>query len=101
MERAALRERWLRSARRATGPVLPFVLEATAEAETCSACGRTLPSGGRVVRTTSGDVGAAAGLCLTCARRALLGWADERRAEAAAARRLARELGQTTLSDAA
>jgi hypothetical protein len=39
------------------------------------------------------DGRAATRLCPTCARRAMLAWADERRREAAAARRLARELG--------
>jgi hypothetical protein len=31
-------------------------------------------------------------LCLTCGRRALLDWADRRRQDAAAARRIAQEL---------
>jgi hypothetical protein len=35
-------------------------------------------------------------LCVTCGRRVLLDWADRRRLEASAARRMAQDLGVTT-----
>jgi Arc/MetJ family transcription regulator len=48
---------------------------------------------GRYVELTP-DNGTTESLCVTCARRALLEWADRRRLEAAAARRLSQSLGE-------
>jgi predicted RNA-binding Zn-ribbon protein involved in translation (DUF1610 family) len=54
----------------------------------CAACGRVLRPGERAVQALE----TAERLCRTCGRRALLDWADHRRLEAAAARRLAQDL---------
>lgn len=94
--RAALRadqfERWLRSGHRPAEPALPFGVEALPAPAACGACGRALRSGVRVVNAEPMAGREAARLCLTCARRTLLAWSDERRREAQAARRLARDL---------
>jgi excisionase family DNA binding protein len=67
---------------------------------TCDVCSRTMRSG-RVVEMSAHDERAAATMCLTCARRALLDWADRRRQEAAAARRLSESLGHPIATPAA
>jgi Helix-turn-helix domain len=92
-QRALLFQRWLRSGHRPEAPLLPFTLLSVAAAATCGACGRVVRPGSRVVDAQSVDGRDATRLCLTCARRALLVWADERRREAVAARNLARVLG--------
>jgi excisionase family DNA binding protein len=92
VERSALRERWLRSRRHAAEPALPFSVESATGPTTCDACDRIVHSGVRVVQMAGNLAQPAAQLCLTCARRTLLAWADQRRAEAGAARRLAHTL---------
>jgi hypothetical protein len=91
-ERADVVRRWAQ--RHQPGvPRLPFVPLRLAEPTVCAACGRAL-------RANQGALEAresAERLCLTCGRRALMIWSDQRRLEAAAARRLAQDLG-TTLS---
>jgi hypothetical protein len=95
-QRAAELERWLRSGRVALRPSLPFVtVDLGAEAVACDACRRPVRAGGRIVAAAPSDGRSEARLCLTCGRRALLAWSDERRREAVAARRLAQELGTT------
>jgi hypothetical protein len=99
LERAELRDRWLRSGHRPAMPDLPFGLRQAGAALACGACGRTIRPGSRYV-----DARAAAGrprtlLCLSCARRTLLEWSDERRREAVAARRLTSELAIAPLAD--
>jgi hypothetical protein len=88
-ERAALLERWLHASHRPLTPDLPFHVIALAEAQSCEACRRSLPSGARRLQLEPTDGHAAAVLCLTCGRRAVLRWADDRRRESVAARRLA------------
>jgi excisionase family DNA binding protein len=112
-ERAALRERYLRSGHRLEAPALPFTVASASEPTRCAACGRSLRPSSRVVlapavgEPTPGAAAdralerAAQTLCLTCGRRALVLWADERRAEAAAARDLSRSLGSASPTSAA
>lgn len=89
-------ERWLRSGHGAGTPRLPFtLLSLGVESATCDACQRQVRAGGRMVDAGTADGQPAARLCLTCARRTLLGWSDSRRRESVAARRLAEELGTT------
>jgi hypothetical protein len=54
----------------------------------CDQCGRQTPCGQAYLRADATDQA----LCVTCARSELMRWADQRRAEAAAARRLAGQL---------
>ena len=68
-------------------PQVPFEAAIAAEDGVCAICGRGLRAGGRVVHSDHEQ------LCVTCGRRALLAWADRRRQDAAAARRIAQELG--------
>jgi hypothetical protein len=73
----------------------PHVPAAVREVETpiaCAACSRQVRRGRYVELTT--HPGISESLCVTCARRALLEWADRRRLEAAAARRLSQSLGE-------
>jgi hypothetical protein len=91
-ERAAARaadvRRW--AERHASSmPRVPFSVSVAEEATACAICGRTIRADARYVAPAE----AGGPLCLTCGRRALLDWADRRRLEAAAARRLASELG--------
>jgi hypothetical protein len=72
------------SKHRPAEPTLPFRVVSGGGAAACARCGKAID--GRYVQ--HGDDP----LCLRCARRALLSWADERRAEAAAARGLAAQL---------
>jgi len=60
---------------------------------TCAACNRQVRRG-RYVELSPEPGQPAASLCTACARRALLEWADRRRQEATAARRLSQSLGQ-------
>jgi hypothetical protein len=84
-ERASIVRAWAER-HMPSAPNVPFEVESVAEPVTCAACGRQVRRG-RMVRA-EGDR-----LCVTCGRRALLTWADRRRLEAAAARRLSQELG--------
>jgi hypothetical protein len=70
-------------------PHVPFHVVATPDAATCAVCARRVKLGARVL-LAEGDNAA---LCLTCGRRAVMDWADRRRLESAAARRLAHNLG--------
>jgi hypothetical protein len=96
-ERAELLDRWLH-AHRAADPHLPFDIVMIADATTCAACHRQLRPGARAV-TLNADAGSQ--LCTTCGRRALLDWADERRREAIAARRLASDVRFVTADHSA
>ncbi len=95
-ERAALRSRWLRASQHRVDPGLPFEVDAAPQAITCQACGRGLAVGARVVRLAD-SAGSVTQLCRTCGRQAILTWSDQRRAEAAAARQLAQDLGDRAL----
>lgn len=93
-QRAAQLERWLRSGHGPGTPRLPFTpFDLGAESAACDACQQPVRAGGNMVDAGAADGRPAARLCLTCARRTLLAWSDGRRREAAAARRLAQELG--------
>ena len=92
-ERARLFQNWLHSGHRPSEPRLPFTAVSVAAAATCGACGRAVRAGGRMLDAQPVDGRDATRLCPMCARRWMLAWADERRRDAAAARRLARELG--------
>ena len=92
-ERAAIVDRWLER-HLGAHPSVPFAPAVADEAFACGVCARQLRTGARYVRAE--DDGER--LCLTCGRRALNDWADRRRLEAAAARRLAQELGATSVS---
>ncbi|MDQ6670293.1 MAG: helix-turn-helix domain-containing protein [Chloroflexota bacterium] len=89
-ERSALVTRWAER-HHLTPPELPFAGSVAAEPTACASCGRAIRAGGRVVRPVQDETQ----LCLTCGRRVLLDWADHRRLEAAAARRMAHDLGAT------
>lgn len=95
LERAALRDRWLR-AHHAAAPSIPFLIRdagsGAAVAPACVACERVFAAGERLVVAPE-QGGTRDALCRTCARRAVLAWADARHADALAARRFARELG--------
>jgi hypothetical protein len=73
-------------------PHVPAVVREVEAPIACAACGRQVRRG-RYVELTS-EPGVTETLCVTCARRALLEWADRRRLEAAAARRLSQSLGE-------
>jgi excisionase family DNA binding protein len=90
--RAELLERWLHAGRHALTPDLPFHLVTPDEPDACAACQRSLPAGARRLLIEAHDGLAPATLCLTCGRRAMLRWADDRRREATAARRLAADV---------
>lgn len=95
-QREAALERWIRSGHGGEAPRLPFTTVALdGEPSRCDACQRPVRPGGRMMDAAENDAHPAARLCLTCARRAVLAWADHRRREAVAARRLAQELGPT------
>jgi hypothetical protein len=55
---------------------------------------------GRVIEQQQDAGGASSQLCLACGRRAVLDWADSRKAEATAARQLAHGLGQAQITAA-
>jgi hypothetical protein len=88
VERAEVVRHW---AERHTpsGPLVPFSPIVAEEAMVCASCGRGIRVNQRVLE--AGETGDR--LCLTCGRRALMQWADRRKLEAAAARRLAQDLG--------
>jgi hypothetical protein len=88
-ERAALLERWLHSSHHADEqPALPFRIAHVADTVQCDVCQRPLQPGARSMELSDASLHAAR-LCLVCGRRAVLRWADERRRESIAARRLA------------
>ena len=90
-ERADVVRRW--ALRHQPGaPRMPFVPLTLAEATTCAACGRALRVNQRALHALETNEP----LCLACGRRALMAWADQRRLEATAARRLAQGLGAAT-----
>jgi hypothetical protein len=91
-ERAAMVSRWARRNGVAQSR-MPAQVVAVSTPTTCAACGREVYRGRLVELSLAADQ-AAERLCLTCGRRALLGWADRRRQEAADARRLAYSLGE-------
>jgi excisionase family DNA binding protein len=91
-ERAELVTRWAQR-HGVVEPRVPARVLAVASPLMCDACGRTVRSG-RIVELLGESESAGGQLCLTCGRRALLDWADHRRLEAAAARRLAQSLGE-------
>ena len=71
-------------------PHVPATVREVESTVTCEACHRQIRRG-RYVEFTAEEV---LSLCTACARRALMEWADRRRLEAAAARRLSESLGQ-------
>jgi hypothetical protein len=71
-------------------PRLLFDVQRVVEPTVCAACGRGLRSGRYLERAA--DRGSAVQRCLPCGRRALVEWADRRRAEVSAARELASTL---------
>ncbi|HEY1297210.1 MAG TPA: helix-turn-helix domain-containing protein [Chloroflexota bacterium] len=91
-ERAALVTRWAQR-HGVVEPHVPARVLAVTTPLSCDACGRTLRSG-RLVELVAESGSTGGRLCLTCGRRALLDWADRRRLEAAAARRLSQSLGE-------
>lgn len=91
-QRAAEREATVRQWAQRHAPEFPQVPFAASVADTphaCVICGRAIRAGARMIQPASTEDG----LCLSCGRRALLDWADRRRLESAAARRMAQELG--------
>jgi hypothetical protein len=84
-QRAADVSRWA-ARHHPASPQVPFGTAVAAEDSRCAICGRAVHAGARVVQSEHQQ------LCLTCGRRALLDWADRRRQDAAAARRIAQEL---------
>jgi excisionase family DNA binding protein len=89
-ERAEIVRRWAQRHAPA-GPRVPFAPIEISEPGLCASCGRQLRQGARAVDALEANQR----LCVTCGRRALMDWADRRRLEAAAARRLAQELPAT------
>jgi hypothetical protein len=69
-------------------PDVPFAATIATSPTACAICGRKLRAGTRVLQPAGDETQ----LCLPCARRVLLDWADHRRLEASAARRMAQEL---------
>jgi hypothetical protein len=86
-QRAADVSRWAERHPLVSTPQVPFAAGIAAEDGQCAICGRGLRAGARVVHSEAEQ------LCLTCGRRALLDWADRRRQDATAARRIAQDLG--------
>jgi hypothetical protein len=98
-ERAEMVRRWAQR-HHTPEPRVPAVVLGVTTPVTCEVCGREVRRG-RVLEMSVDNNRAAAKLCLTCARRALLDWADRRRQEAAAARRLSESLGHPIATPAA
>jgi hypothetical protein len=94
-ERAALVNRWVER-HHVAAPDLPFTATFASGPSVCASCSRTIRTGARVVRAAQDD----AQLCVACGRRVLLDWADHRRLEAAAVRRMVQDLGSTADSNA-
>lgn len=92
-QRAAMVSRWMQRHAFAQPrvPLAPAIADA---AFACATCDRQVAAGARHLQATENGER----LCLTCGRRALFDWADRRRLEAAAARRLAQELGSPLVS---
>ena len=90
-ERAELVSQWARR-HQMLSPRVPAHVRSVAEPVACEACSRVVRQGRYVELTT--DSGQTSSLCVTCGRRALLEWADQRRQEAVAARQLSQSLGQ-------
>jgi hypothetical protein len=90
-ERAELVSHWARRHQMLSTRV-PGHVRGVVEPLTCEACSRVVRSG-RYVELTA-DSGQSSSLCVTCGRRALLEWADQRRQEAIAARELSQSLGE-------
>jgi hypothetical protein len=86
-ERAALVNLWAERHHFA-GPDLPFAATVATVPTACAICNRTLRPGARVLQPAQD----ATQLCLSCGRRVLLDWADHRRQESSAARRMANDL---------
>jgi excisionase family DNA binding protein len=95
IERTSTRAHWARMHPAAESHV-PFRVLIGAETAVCASCGTDLSAVPRRVEHQPGQSEAPRRLCVRCARRELLGWSDERRAEATAARRLAHSLGAAT-----
>ncbi|MBV9323900.1 MAG: helix-turn-helix domain-containing protein [Chloroflexi bacterium] len=91
-QRAELARRWARR-HSPDGPRVPANVRAVTSPATCEACGREVRRG-RMVEFTPEMDQPPARLCVTCGRRVLLDWADRRRQESTAARRLSQSLGQ-------
>jgi hypothetical protein len=89
-ERAALVNRWAERHHPAA-PDLPFAATVATAPTACTICGRNIRAGAAVLQREQDETH----LCVTCGRRVLLDWADRRRQEAAAARRMAQELAST------
>ena len=94
VERVEVVRRWAQR-HEPTTPRVPFAPVTLSEATTCAACGRALRANQRALDALEPGQR----LCLTCGRRALMVWADQRRLEAAAARRMALDLGVAPPSD--
>jgi hypothetical protein len=92
-ERAALVRSWAQRHRIASAPELPFTVADVQQPAPCAACHRELRRG-RIVVLAAEAGRSETYLCIACGRRALLDWADLRRAEAAAARQLSQSLGE-------
>ena len=91
-ERAELASRWARRHSPSMARVPAHILVVTSP-ETCESCGREVRHG-RIVEFTPEMEQAAVRLCVGCGRRTLLDWADRRRQESTAGRRLSHSLGQ-------
>jgi len=89
-ERAELVNQWAER-HHLTAPELPFAATTASGPTACGACGRTIRAGAAVLQPAQAETQ----LCVTCGRRVLLDWADHRRQEAAAARRMAEDIAST------
>ena len=94
VERAEVVRRWARR-HELNVPRVPFAAVTLNEPSACAVCGRALRANQRALDALEPGQR----LCLTCGRRALMVWADQRRLEAVAARRMALELGAAPPSD--
>ncbi len=86
-ERADVVRRWAQR-HEPSAPRVPFAPLTLSEPTTCAVCGRVL----RANQPALDVLERGERVCLTCGRRALMVWADQRRLEAAAARRMAQDL---------
>ena len=91
-ERAALVDRWVER-HHSADPRVPATVVRVTSPTSCAVCQREVHRG-RMVDFSVDEAQPAIRLCPTCGRRALLDWADRRRQEAAAARRLSQSLGE-------
>ncbi|MBV9546220.1 MAG: helix-turn-helix domain-containing protein [Chloroflexi bacterium] len=97
-ERAELVRHWAHR-HESFEPHAPATVKHVESPITCAACTRQIRRG-RYVEFIAERGQRSETLCLTCARRALMDWADRRRAEAAAARRMSQSLGQPEVQPA-